>query len=136
MDFLSLAAKVEDFGVVGNLKSHGVTVTLSGLAIVFSMLIFLVLVLTIFGAIVGSFSKKDKAVKTVTKSLPDVKPTAPVVSVAADSEEEVIAAISAAVMMLYEGSGKTPVIRSIRPAQKGVRSAWGMAGVMNNTRPF
>ena len=51
-------------------------------------------------------------------------------------DEDVVAAISAAVMMMYEGTGKTPVIRSIRPANKGVRSAWGMAGVMNNTRPF
>ena len=51
-------------------------------------------------------------------------------------DDDVIAAISAAVMMMYECSGKTPIIRSIRPAVKSSRSAWANAGVMNNTRSF
>ena len=39
-------------------------------------------------------------------------------------------------MMMYEGTGKTPVIRSIRPAATGGMSAWRAAGIANNTRSF
>ena len=51
-------------------------------------------------------------------------------------DEEVVAAISAAVNMMYEGTGKSPIIRSIKPSTKQSRSAWKTAGVLNNTRPF
>lgn len=124
---------------IENLKDSGINVTLSGLLIVFGMLILLVVTLIIFGFIMVRLSggpKKEKKVKE-----PKVKKTAEAVSApvsvqASAEDEDVIAAISAAVMMMYEGTGKTPVIRSIRPAQRGVRSAWATAGIMNNTRPF
>ncbi|MBO5746660.1 MAG: OadG family protein [Clostridia bacterium] len=139
MDLLTLAAKVENYGVVGNLKSHGVTVTLSGLIIVFSMLVFLVFVLVIFGSLMERLSGKPKKEKSVKVNKVEPKPVvaAPVVNNAVSADEdEIIAAISAAVMMMYEGTGTTPVIRSIRPAQTSGYSAWKMAGIMNNTRSF
>lgn len=49
---------------------------------------------------------------------------------------EVIAAISAAVAMMYDGSGKHAVIRSVKPANKAARPIWGQVGVQNNTKAF
>ena len=122
---------------IENLKDSGITVTSSGLIIVFAMLVLLVIILTVFGFIMSRLSGGQKKVKQ-PKIEKKVEPVSvPVVTAtAATEDDDVIAAISAAVMMMYEGTGKTPVIRSIRPAQKGVRSAWATAGVMNNTRPF
>ncbi len=140
MNLITLAAKTEDLGVVENLKTHGITVTLSGLIIVFSMLILLVFIIAIFGAVMSRLSggpKKEKKTKETKVEKKTESPKIPIVnSVAATEDDDIIAAISAAVMMMYEGTGKTPVIRSIRPAQKGVRSAWATAGIMNNTRAF
>ena len=138
MDIITLAA--QDFGnVAENMSNYGGNVTLSGMLIVFSMLILLVVIISVFGfIIIGAVrSKKEKKID-VPKVEKTENPTNLVKPIDSNSseDEEVIAAISAAVMMMYEGTGKTPVIRSIRPAQKGVRSAWGMAGIMNNTRPF
>ena len=124
---------------IENLKDSGINVTLSGLLIVFAMLILLVVIMVIFGGIMSRLTGGPKKEKPKKEPKVEVKPSAPatpVVTAAPSEDEDVIAAISAAVYMMYEGTGKTPVIRSIRPAQKGVRSAWGMAGVMNNTRPF
>lgn len=55
----------------------------------------------------------------------------------ADSEEEIVAVIAAAVASLYEGSGTTAVIRCITPSQTArARSVWAAAGVAQNTRAF
>lgn len=144
------AAKVPDLGTADNLKEYGITVTLSGILIVFFMLILLVFVMIAFGAVMSRISgkpKKEKAPKQKKKN----KETAVAKSEAKQENDEVIAAISAAVMMMdeevvaaisaavnmmYEGTGVSPIIRSIKPSVKQKRSAWASAGVINNTRPF
>ncbi|MBO5912395.1 MAG: OadG family protein [Clostridia bacterium] len=137
MDLITLAAK--NFGnVADNMSEYGGKVTLSGLLIVFAMLVLLVVIISVFGFIIGGTLRSRKTTKA---KAPEVEKKQEVVKTAVTStnsteDEEVIAVISAAVMMMYEGTGKTPIIRSIRPAQKGVRSAWASAGIMNNTRPF
>ncbi len=137
---------VKDNGVMGNLQEYGGNVTLSGILIVFILLILLVIVISVFGAFMSrtsGASVKEKQVqpkpqKKVEKKVE--KKSAPVVNssvqTADDNDDDVIAAISAAVMMMYEGTGKTPVIRSIRPATVGTRSAWRTAGIANNIRSF
>lgn len=136
MDLITLAAK--DYGnVAENMGTYGGNVTGSGLVIVFAMLVLLVVIISVFGMIMSRISGAPKKEKPKNEPKVEVSPVAPVAPVStASDDDDIIAAISAAVMMMYEGTGKTPVIRSIRPAAKGVRSAWGMAGVMNNTRPF
>lgn len=136
---LNLLKVINHGNAIENLKDSGVNVTLSGVLIVFAMLVLLVIILAVFGNIMSNLAgnkNKDKVVKEVKNIQP--APSVPVAKTAesTDYDDDVIAAISAAVMMMYEGTGKTPVIRSIRPAQKGVRSAWAMAGIMNNTRSF
>ena len=131
MSFLALASNV-----MNNIKDYGVNVTLSGLVIVFAMLVLLVFIIFTFGMIFGAKKSANK-VKTPKAEKKKEVINSPVAVANTDTEDEdVIAAISAAVMMMYEGTGKTPIIRSIRPAQKGVRSAWATAGIVNNTRPF
>ncbi len=143
-EFITLAAK--DYGIVENLKSHGITVTASGFGIVFLMLIFLILVMSAFGAVMSRAgkSKKEKQPKANkniksdnTDTSDDSDEVLAVISAAVMMmDEEIVAAISAAVNMMYEGSGKRPIIRSIKPAGAEKRSAWATAGVINATRPF
>ena len=88
-----------------------------------------------FGRIMhGTTSESKKAVNNAASPAPAI-PTAPFVS-NDDIEGETIAAISAAVMMMYEGTGKIPVIRSIKRADRGFVNAWRAAGIANNTRSF
>lgn len=123
---------------IKNITDSGINVTLSGILIVFAMLVLLVVILILFGAVMSGVSKSPKKEKKETpKPVKKAEPSsAPVVKSVSDDSEDVIAVISAAVAMMYEGTGITPVIRSVRPAQKGVRSAWATAGIMNNTRSF
>ena len=46
---------------------------------------------------------------------------------------EVIAAISAAVYCMF---GEGAKVKSVRRQQRSGRSAWSMAGLLENTRPF
>ena len=115
--------------------------TFSGVAIVFGMLLILVVMIAIFGLFgKAGNGKSDKKAKP--EKLPKVKKMAepsPVKNVVNATsyvdDDEVIAVISAAVAMMYEGTGKKAVIRSIRPSTGG-RSAWANAGISDNVRDF
>ena len=97
-------------------------VALCGISIVFLMLILLVIAIIIFGKIMDSSNgtSKPKAPKPEKKVAP--KPVAVPAPVAATSnipsetEDDVIAAIAAAVAYLYSDSDVKPVIRAIRPS--------------------
>ncbi len=116
--------------------------TITGLVIVFAMLLLLVFMICIFGWISKAVKKEvskelgtpaPKKEKKVKKQ-PAAKAAPVAVSATAD-DDEIIAVISAAVAMMYEGTGKTAVVRSIRPAVSG-RSAWANAGIRDNVRAF
>lgn len=137
---LNTLAVIKDHGsILENLKDGGITVTLSGIIIVFAMLVLLVAIIWAFGKIMTAVTGNGKPPKEkkAKKEAPAADSKASAGGASNVSEDEgVIAAISAAIMMMYEGTGKTPVIRSIRPAATGMRSAWAAAGIANNTRPF
>ena len=128
-----------------SLVDVAINVTICGLAIVFGTLILLVVVISIFGAImkqVNGASAKKKAAKAGSATPPAVAAAkapaaAPqaVQSAAVSNEGELIAVISAAVAATYAGSGKTFAVRNVRPAA-GARSVWAAAGVARNTRAF
>lgn len=139
LDLITLSAKAPDMGTMGNLEEYAGKVTLSGLIIVFTMLVLLVVIIAVFGSFMDRLNgtkkpKAPKASKAPKVEKPVSQPATPVVMQETE-DESVIAAISAAVMMMYEGTGKTPVIRSIKPAATS-RSAWKQAGVLNNVRSF
>ena len=140
IDIILLA--VQDLGINGNLEKYAGNVTLSGLIIVFSMLVLLVMLIAVFGVIMVKLTGKPKTNKyekpvTAPKKAPKPEKISKPVSVekSNDDDGEIIAVISAAVAIMYEGTGIKPVIRSVRPAVAS-RNAWKMAGIANNTRSF
>ena len=116
-------------------------ILISGLLVVFLVLIMLTYLIQFFGVIVsrisgksGTGGKQDKAEKRPEPAAPK----AAAVKKASVKEKsgipgEIIAAIAAAVASLEDG-GKY-VIRGIKRS-KPSRSTWGTAGIMENTRPF
>lgn len=140
---LNTLAVINDKGdVLENLKDAGVNVTLSGIIIVFSILILLVFIIAAFGLVMVAIDNKKKASKAKTaeapKPAPQKKAVAPIAAPVKETKNDdgVVAAISAAVAMMYEGTEVTPAIRSVRPSATGARSLWKQAGIFNNTRPF
>ena len=119
----------------------GLNVTMTGVALVFSMLVLLVLILILFGkvfvALQNAAEKKAEKARAATLSQmqDDDKSDTLIINEKDGISEEVIAVISAAVATLYMGSSKKPVIKAIKKSN-GRRSAWGNAGVANNTRAF
>ena len=123
----------------------GLNVTITGLVLVFAMLVLLVLILILFGkvsvALLNAGEKKAAKAREATLSqMNEDKSTEnqTVAAVIKDEDgisDEIIAVISAAVSTLYMGTSKKPVIKAIKKTN-GRRSAWGNAGVANNTRVF
>lgn len=115
--------------------------TFSGVAIVFGMLLILVIMIAVFGLFAkvgnGKSVKKAKPEKALkVKKVAEPSPSKSAVNTLSNvDDDEVIAVISAAVAMMYEGTGKKAVVRSIRPSTVG-RSAWANAGIRDNVRAF
>ncbi len=109
-----------------------VIVLLTGLVIVFIVLIFLTYLIKGYGRVLSGLQTNSNDKKKTSAPLA----AAPVQlsSVQAGISEETVAVISAAVYALYGTcAGKvTGIHRSSQPS----RSAWGMAGLLDNTRPF
>lgn len=119
------------------------TLLLAGFIIVFVVLILLIVIIMIYGKIIqaaqgASEKHKQKKKKVVVDDVPPPSTAAPAVfGTNADDGEipgEVIAVIAAAVDAVY-GSGARTRIRSVKRSRPA-RSAWGRAGVADNTRPF
>ncbi len=126
-------------------EPNDLTVVITGLLLVFLILILLTLIIALQGKFFDSLEAKKKAKSAPAPSAP--APSAPAaggnVSAAAvlpapgAVTPEIVAVIAAAVAGMEQG-GFT--IRSIKPvsraAQASGRKAWGQAGVQSNTAPF
>lgn len=119
------------------------TLLLAGFIIVFVVLILLIIIITIYGKIIqaaqgASEKRKKKKNKVVVEEVPPPSTAAPAVfGTTPDDGEipgEIIAVIAAAVDAVY-GSGARARIRLVKRSRPA-RSAWGRAGVSDNTRPF
>ena len=118
---------------------------LAGFVVVFSVLIVLIAVVTIYSKIITSIQnagKKKKEArnknKEVVVSAPPAKAHTAYVPQTQDEDDgeipgEIIAVIAAAVDAVY--GEKKHRIRSVRKTRAS-RSAWSRAGVLDNTRPF
>lgn len=123
--------------------SLAINVTVTGLVLVFGMLLLLVFVLLIFGWISvaaqnAAQKKQDKKRAEALAAIEEVfeeKESIEEIPTVADESGNIIAAISAAVAYLYAGSGKKPVIKSVKKSSAR-RSAWANAGIADNTRTF
>lgn len=113
-----------------------VVVTITGIVLVFLILILLMAIITLEGKIFDSMNAKKKAAKEAAKA-PAVQPAAPVQQAAAapapQVEEgipgDVIAAIMAAIHAM--GNGKY-TLKAVSRSKNG----WGNAGVNDTTAPF
>ena len=123
-----------------------VVVTITGIVLVFLILVLLMAIITLEGKIFDSMNAKKKAAKTAaqapaakaaaSKPAAPAKPAAPVQQAAAPAPQveegipgDVVAAIMAAIHAM--GNGKY-TLRAVRRGTNG----WGKAGVNDTTAPF
>ena len=107
-----------------------VVVTITGIVLVFLILVLLMAIITLEGKIFDSMNAKKKAAKTAAQA-PAAKPAAAPVQQAAPAPqvEEGIPAIMAAIHAM--GNGKY-TLKAVRRGKNG----WGKAGVNDTTAPF
>ena len=120
-------------------------ITLTGLLMVFVILALLILIFWAMGQFFKAVDKKKAAKLEAEKAAKAAEAAkkaaeAPVVEEIAEDDfaddDEIIAVISAAIAAYSEQDGKQYEIRSIRRKDSRTRSAWSLAGIGENTRPF
>lgn len=115
------------------------SVILSGLTIVFVVLILLTLIVDVLGKVLGGVGKKaDGGGKQEPEALVQEAPEQAAPVVEEGIPNETVAVISAAVTAALGGNC---AVRGIQHAPahhhgRGRRTAWGMAGMQQNTSPF
>lgn len=111
-----------------------VVITITGIVLVFAILVLLMAIITLEGKIFDGMNAKKAAAKAAPKA-PAAKPAAPVQQAAAAPVVEegipgdVVAAIMAAIHAM--GNGKY-TLKAVRRSKNG----WGKAGVNDTTAPF
>ncbi len=117
-------------------NKYAANVTVSGLVIVFAMLVLLVVIIALFGKLMSAKNSTDKNQIAEKSSAPAPVAQKQSVSVSQQDDDELIAVIAAAVDSIYSGSGKKAVIKSVTPCGNNARSAWAAAGLNNNVKAF
>ncbi len=114
-----------------------VVVTITGIVLVFLILILLMTIITLEGKIFDSMGTKKKAAKEAAKA-PAAKPAAPVQQAAAAPAPQVEEGIPGDVVAAIRlraihamGNGKY-TLKAVRRSKNG----WGNAGVNDTTAPF
>ena len=118
---------------------YDVIVTITGIVLVFLILVLLMAIITLEGKIFDAMNGKKAAAKAAPKAAakpaaPAAKPAAAPAKAAAPQVEagipgDVVAAIMAAIYSM--GNGKY-VLKAVRRGKNG----WGKAGVNDTTAPF
>ena len=115
-----------------------VVVTITGIVLVFAILVLLMAIITLEGKIFDAMNGKKAAAKAAPKAAakpaaPAAKPAAAQAPAAPQVEQgipaDVVAAIRAAIYSM--GNGKY-VLKAVRRGKNG----WGKAGVNDTTAPF
>ena len=112
-----------------------VVITITGIVLVFAILILLMAIVTLEGKIFDGMNVKKAAAKAAVPKAPEATPAAPVQQAApAPVVEEgipgdVVAAIMAAIHAM--GNGKY-TLKAVRRSRNG----WSKAGVNDTTAPF
>lgn len=106
-----------------------ITILVSGLSVIFIALVILTAAIRSYVRVVNNII--DPTAKAGKKKNGKMGDSAPVIEYGIPGE--VVAAISAAVAMML--SGEQVTVRRISRVHEG-RSAWSMAGLAENTRPF
>lgn len=116
-------------------------IALAGILVVFLILAILIFFFWLMGTIFKAVDNKKKS-KAAEKAAPAAAPAAPVVEAAevteeTDDDDEIMAVIAAAVAAYSAEDGKNYRILGVKPhGEARTRSAWGLAGIGERTRPF
>ncbi len=123
--------------------------TLIGILVVFFILAILIAIFWGMGKFFEIKDKRKKAKAEAAKAAAAKAAAAKAEPAAAPAEaveqaeeyddsddDEIIAVISAAIAAYSEQDGKQYAIRSIKRKDNKTRSAWSLAGIGDNTRPF
>lgn len=105
---------------------YGLGVTAIGLVVVFFALAILIVLIK---AMTAFFDKSKKAAPAPVKPAAPAPAPAPVAMPAVEEEpvqddSEIVAAIMAALSCVYEGTGKRPVVRSVRRSSSDWKRAY------------
>lgn len=135
MNFYMLA-KIAPTADINISQTAGIII--SGLAVVFLVLLLLVGFVNMF----GSFFKKDKKEPPVKQAPPPKQEVKKAVTPApkenADDNDEIIAVISAVVAQMSIQDGKQYKIKSVKAKNQksSGRPVWASEGLRQNTNPF
>lgn len=126
------------------------TVLVTGVLVVFLVLVSLVVLIMLMGKVVGSFGKQGGSSASGGKASPQAQPAPKAAAPVAKPQpkpamqtddgigDEVIAVISAAIAAIMQDEGVPAgsyTVKSVKRAREA-RPAWAMAGMQQNTRPF
>lgn len=120
-------------------------ITVTGILVVFVILGILIFLFWLLGVVFKNVDKrknaKAEAAKAAAAAAPAQAATAPapaedIEDVSTDSDEEIMAVISAAIAAYAEEEGISYTIRNVKRRDNRARSAWSLAGIGENTRPF
>ena len=118
-------------------------ITVTGILVVFFILAILIFLFWLMGTAFQNIDKSKKAKAEAAKAAAAKAAPAPapaaVEEVAAedeDNDDEIMAVISAAIAAYAEEEGTSYTIRDVKRRDKRARSAWSLAGIGENTRPF
>ncbi len=117
-------------------------ITLAGILIVFAILAILIFMFWLMGVIFKTADKSSKSRKSRAEQAKAAAAPAPAPvqteEIAEDpgDDEEIMAVISAAIAAYAEEEGTSYTIRNVKRRDTRTRSAWSLAGIGENTRPF
>ncbi len=118
-------------------------ITVTGILVVFFILAILIFLFWLMGTVFQNIDKSKKAKAEAAKAAAAKAAPAPapaaVEEVAEeddDNDDEIMAVISAAIAAYAEEEGTSYTIRDVKRRDKRARSAWSLAGIGENTRPF
>lgn len=118
-------------------------ITLTGILVVFFILVILIFLFWVLGKTFQTIDKNKAAKAEAAKKAAAPAPApaaapAPVEEIVEedDNDDEIMAVISAAIAAYAEEEGTSYTIRDVKKRDKRARSAWSLAGIGENTRPF
>lgn len=111
----------------------------TGIVVVFLILILLVFILWALGKVLNMKKKpKNTPAEAVApvQAAPMPVVSEPEIEEYDEDDGEIIAVIAAAIAAYGEADGKQYRIASVKRKEKSLRSNWSAAGINENTRPF
>lgn len=111
-------------------------ITLTGILVVFFILAILIFLFWALGKTFQTIDKNRAAKAEAAKKAAAAPATVEEIIEEDDNDDEIMAVISAAIAAYAEEEGTSYTIRDVKKRDKRARSAWSLAGIGENTRPF